>query len=65
LSAHWSVRSASHHGGIRPPVSGPLASVLEPMARMAPCVTFVALNAIKRAASNRDRSKENVPRKKH
>jgi hypothetical protein len=32
---------------------------------MAPFVTFVALNAIKRAASNRDRAKENVPRKKH
>jgi hypothetical protein len=26
------------------------------MARMAPFVTFVALNAIKRAASNRDRA---------
>jgi hypothetical protein len=51
------VRSASHHGGIRPPVSGPLASVLEPMVRMAPFVPFVAPNAIKRAASNRDRSK--------
>jgi hypothetical protein len=58
------VRSAPHQLGIRLSVSVPLASVLEPMAHMAPFISFVAVNAIKAAASNRDRSNPIMTEKK-